>query len=144
MATGTTYGTNYTLAMSPAPATFLDFAKWGGKVRACTETYTSAAQIDLGSHIYVGQVPKGAVPLFSIISTAAGLGAAVTGTIGSATTAALFGTFTSLNSASTQFLVTTAANTPLTEDTEIRIVTAGANFAASKTLEVKLFWMEHN
>lgn len=144
MATGTTYGTNYTIAMTPAPATFLDFAKWGGKVRCSTEVYTSAAQIDLGSFIYVGTLPAGAVPLFSIISTAAGLAGAVTGTIGSATTAALFGTFTSLNAASTQLLVASAPNTPLTETTEIRIVTAGANFATAKTLHVKLFWMEHN
>jgi hypothetical protein len=92
----------------------------------------------------VGKVPKGAIPRFAIIATAAGLAGAVTGTIGSATTAALFGTFSSLNSASTQFLVSTAANTPLTEDTDILVVTAGANFAASKTFTVQLFWTEHS
>lgn len=144
MATGTTYGTNFTIAMTPAPASFLDSAKWGGKLRCCQESYTSAAQVDSGSYIYVGQVPKGAVPLFAIISTAAGLAGAMTGTIGSLVTPTLFGTFTSLNAASTQLLVTAAANTPLTADTDILIVTGGANFAASKTLEVKLFWMEHN
>jgi len=144
MATGTTYGTNYTIAMTPTASSFLDSAKWGGKVRSITEVYTSAVQVDSGSYIYVGQVPKGAIPLFSIISTAAGLAGAVTGTIGSLTTATLFGTFTSLNAASTQTLVASAPNTPLTEDTEILIVTGGANFAAAKTLHVKLFWTEHN
>jgi hypothetical protein len=144
MATGTTYGTNFTIAMAAKPSTYLDLAKWGGKVRCIGDTYTSAAQVDSGSYIYVGKLPKGAIPKYAIISTAAGLAGAVTGTIGSLTTAALFGTFTSLNAASTQLLVSSAANTPLTEDTDILIVTAGANFAASKTLDVQLFFACHN
>jgi hypothetical protein len=140
MATGTTYGTNFTIALTAAPATFLDPGKWGGKVRCCQEAYTSAAQVDSGSYIYVGKLPAGAVPLFAIIATAAGLAGAVTGTIGSIATPTLFGTFTSLNAASTQLLNTTAPNTPLTVDTDILIVTGGANFAASKTLTVQLFY----
>jgi len=130
--------------MTPNPTTFLVSSKWGGKVKSLTETYTSAVQIDSGSYVYVGKVPKGAIPRFAIIATAAGLAGAVTGTIGSLTTATLFGTFTSLNAASTQFLVSTAANTPLTEDTDILVLTGGANFAAAKTFTVQLFWTEHN
>jgi len=144
MATGTTYGTNYTIAMTPAPATFLDSAKWGGKVKSCTETYTAAAQIDLGSYLYVGQVHKGAVPLYAIISTAAGATGEVTGTIGSAGDADLFGTFTTIAGASTQTLVSTAPNTALTSDTDILIVTAGGHIAAASVITVKLFWAEHN
>ena len=143
MATGTTYGTNFTLAASPVSATLLDQAKWGGKLRSLTEIYTAAADYELGSYIYVGKLPKGAVPLFSIISTA-GVTGEVTGTIGSATTAALFGTFTTLAAASQQVLVASAPNTPLTEDTDIRIVTAGGTFASGATIHVKLFWAEHN
>lgn len=144
MATGTTYGTNYTLAAAAAPSTFLDSAKWGGKVRGCTEKFVAAAAYDAGSIIYVGQVPKGAVPLFAIISTAAGVTGAVTGTIGSADDADLFGTFTTLATTSQQMLVTTAPNTPLTADTEIRIVTADDTFASAGEIEVSLFWLEHN
>jgi len=144
MATGTTYGTNYTIADTKNPTTFLDSAKWNGKLRALTETYTAAAQIDLGSHIYVGTLPVGAIPRFAIISTAAGATGEVTGTIGSATTAALFGTFTTIAAASTQFLVATAANTPLTAETAIRIVTAGGHIATSSIIDVQLFWSEHN
>lgn len=143
MSTGTTYGTNYTIAMTPAPSSFLDGSKWGGKLRSCTEIFTADDDYGAGSYIYVGQVPKGAIPLFAIISTAAGVTGAVTGTIGSAGDADLFGTFTTIAAASTQTLVSTAPNTALTEDTEILIVTADDTFASGTTIHVKLFWAEH-
>lgn len=144
MATGTTYGTNMTIALAATPAAFLDAAKWGGKVRCCEETFTAAAAYDATSIIYVGQLPKGAVPLFAILSTAAGVTGAVTGTIGSAADADLFGTFTSIAAASVQKLVTTAPNVALTVDTDIRIVTADDTFASGGIITVQLFWLAHD
>ena len=139
MSTGTTYGANFTIADNPTPATVLDSPKWGGKVRCVQDTVTLAAQYDAGSYLYVGKVPIGAIPLFGIINYRTGSSTA-TLSIGSLTTATLFGSATALATTKTQVTYPTVPNTKLTAITDILCLTADAALLTSDVLDVKLFY----
>ena len=75
------YGTNYTKALSPAPASFMG-AEWDGRVVVQTDTFTFASHAT-GTEVVVGVLKKGEVFLGAEIENAA-LGSGVTLQLGDA------------------------------------------------------------
>ena len=59
------YGTNATVLISTGvtPATALKAEQNGGARRTIQDKYTAAGTIAVGSLIFLGQIPKGAIPL---------------------------------------------------------------------------------
>jgi len=114
------YGTNATVLISTGvtPSTALQAEKQGGKVRTITDKFTGAA-CPVGTLIYLGQMPKGAIPLGGSIrysgSSTATLQIGYTGA-----TSAL-GTATALATTKTQRLYPSANQwgVPLTANVDI-------------------------
>lgn len=129
MAASTQYGVNYAKAGSPQADSYMQSAQWGAKVRAQVDVATLTANSDIGSLIYVGKLRKGDIPLRTTIISS-NISEAVTGSIGWAGDTDALGTFTTLATNAAQILTPTVYNTPLTEDKDIYITTAGANAEA--------------
>lgn len=121
------YGTNYTKALSPTPATLMG-AEWDGRVIAQTDNFTFASHAS-GTEVTVGVLKKDEVFLGAEIDTAA-LGSGVTLQLGdaddndrymAAASAASAGTLRARRSGSGLGLHYKA-----TEDTPIVLKTGGA------------------
>ncbi len=138
MAASTQYGANYTKARAAKPSRYLAAAQWGGKVRAQVDVAILSSNSDIGSLVYVGRLKKGQVPIAVIIRGTTSK--AVTGTIGWAGTAAALGTFTTLATALPQTLLPVTPNSPLTQDRDIYITTAGANADANDVITTILLY----
>jgi hypothetical protein len=133
MADSTQYGANYTKAASPQSDEYMQSAQWGAKVRVQVDQATLTSDSDIGSLIYVGKLRKGDIPIrTTIISPNAS--EAITGTIGWSGDADAMGTFTTLANNAAQILTPAVFNTPLTEDKDIYITTAGANGEADDVI----------
>ncbi|HRT52405.1 MAG TPA: hypothetical protein P5279_18090 [Anaerohalosphaeraceae bacterium] len=123
----TKYGTNATILASLTPSNLLKAEQSGGVVRSMTEEYTGARVVS-GDIIYLGKMPKGAIPLFGVIryngSDTGILKIGYTGDIDA------LGTTTALATTKTQVLYPAREqiNKPLTNDTDI-YATMGINSA---------------
>jgi|GEM_PF-4211395 len=114
----TKYGTNATILASLTPSTALKAEQSGGVVRSMTEEYTGA-RVASGDIIYLGKMPKGAIPLFGVIRyNGSDSGILKIGYSGD--TDAL-GTTTALTTTKTQVLYPAREqiNEPLAADTDI-------------------------
>ncbi len=129
MAASTQYGANYATAKAATPATLLRTAQHGGKLRLQVDVATLSANSDIGSLVYVATLPKGAVPIATIVQSP-NVSNAVTGTIGWSGDADALGTFTTLATHLAQLLVPTVPNEALSEAKEVYITVAGANAEA--------------
>jgi len=135
MSTSNTYGDKTTIAMAPTPSTLLD-AYWKGKLRVTVDTKTtSSTTMDSGSTIKMGLIPKGAYVLALLVKHGA-MSNAVTAQIGDGTTAARFGSLTTMASAGYQTVISADPLTALTADTYITLTTGGANCGAAVELTV--------
>lgn len=158
MATGTFSGTNFALQDSPAIGTYVH-GKYGGGGVYCSsdECYATGSDLDAGSTLKVGKLPKGAVVLYSIVTPidTATFGApdahtnGVTGLLGISGDTDLFGNVADLNaSALPQVVVpkpdgTTYENTldmGLAEDVDVLLTTATAALTATEGVSVKIFY----
>lgn len=139
MATLTAYGDNYTIAANVTPATNLDSAKWRGKVKHISDSITMTTAADAASIVYVGKLPKGAVPLYTIFNNDDATSTA-TGIIGYTGDTNALGTITAITTTKTQLVAPTVFNTPLTADKDVYITTAAAATSASTTWNVTIFY----
>ena len=123
----TKYGTNATVLASLTPSTALKAEQAGGIVRSLTEEYTGA-RVASGDIIYLGKMPKGAIPLFGVIR----YNGSDTGIlkIGYAGDTDALGTTTALTTTKTQVLYPAREqiNEPLAAETDI-YATMGQNSA---------------
>lgn len=103
MATATYHGANYTVAdNSPKVGSFLPADEWGGNVKAILDSFLATADDtgDAGSLIYVGKLPKGAVPLGGFVHSNGAI--TFTGTIGWSGDADALGDIAAFTGAGTQ------------------------------------------
>jgi len=158
MATATFTGTNFALQDSPTVDTFPRAAYTAGHVYCSSdECYASGTDLDAGSTMKVGKLPKGAVVLYSIVTPidTATYGApdamtnAVTGSLGISGDTDLLGDVTDLNaSASPQVVVpkpdgstyTTTLDVSLDEAVDVLFTTASAALTATEGVSVKIFF----
>lgn len=56
----TYYGANFTNAFQTVPSVKVDSTDWAGKLRVCTDTFTSTGAIAINEKVYMGRLPKGA------------------------------------------------------------------------------------
>lgn len=143
MSASTQYGVNYALASAPSSPAYLHASQWGGKCRVQRDVATLTSASDIGSLVYIGRLPKGSIPVASIIQSG-NVSNAVTGTIGWSGDADALGTFTTLATALSQVLTPTVPNTPLTEDKDIYITIAGANAEADDVINTALVYADNN
>lgn len=163
MATGTYAGTNATIvdaieAKTSGIGEFVDGNQVSGIVRCSIDRCVAATAtgLTLGGTMKVGQLPKGAVVLYSIVSPIAtatfdapdGTTGATTGTLGIAGDADLFGDVTTLATALGQIVTpkpdgTTYDNAlhPLEADVEVIFTSAGADWTDTEGLLVKIFYV---
>ena len=139
MAASTQYGANYAIAKAATPATLLRTAQRGGKLRLQTDVATLSSDSDIGSLVYIGTLPKGAVPIAGLLQGTTSK--AVTGSVGWSGDTDALGTFTSLAStAVTQVLTPTVPNVAISKDKEVYITTAGANADSGDKLVTTLIY----
>jgi len=137
MATLTAYGTNYTIADNVTPSTYLNPAKWTGDIKHVSDVITMTTAADAASIVYVGKLPKGAVPLYTIFNTDDATSTA-TGTIGYAGDTNALGAISAINTTLTQVVTPTVYNTPLTAAKDIYVTTATAATSASTEWHVTI------
>lgn len=111
-----------------------------GTVRCFAETVTLASQASADT-IEVGWLPKGAVPLYGVLTTTTSLGSSTIsiGTSGSTAKYRADATFTATDTPTT-FGKSAAVNTALTADETVIITVATAALPSSGTLHVTLFY----
>lgn len=128
----------------------------GGTVLSASDYFfASGSALDSGSTISTGiKLPKGALVLYSAVtpidSDSDGVDAmtnAVTISIGTTTTADLFGTSAALNSAAVAWVLPkpdgttySAPLTPLAADMDILLTTGGAALTATEGAQVTIFY----
>ena len=157
MATGSFEGTNFALQDTPVVGTF-PRAAYGGGIVYCSsdDVFASGSDLDTGSTMKCGKLPKGAAVLYTIIwpiDTATfgaqdAMNGAVTGTIGITGDTDLFGTFTTLATTTPQILTpspdgttyTTLLTNGLQEAVDVFITTAGASLVATEGVHVEIFY----
>lgn len=157
MATGSFEGTNFALQDTPVVGTFPRAAYAGGIVYCSSDdVFASGSDLDTGSTMKCAKLPKGAAVLYAIIwpIDTATFGAqdamtnAVTGTIGITGDTDLFGTFTTLGTATPQILTpspdgttyTTLLTNGLEEEVDVFITTAGAALTDTEGVHVEIFY----
>lgn len=158
MATATFTGTIFAKQDSPAIGTYPDAKLAGGNVYcSIDEVYASGSDLDAGSTMKVGKLPKGAVVLYSIVYPidTATYGApdamtnAVTGSLGISGDTDLFGAVTDLNaSASPQVVIpkpdgttyTTRLTSALAADVDVLFTTASQALTATEGICVAIFY----
>jgi len=142
---GTFTSTKRVVEAAPTLATYLEASGWTGKIRMLKDqAFWSGTDLGQNSTMAFGILPKGALPLLTIIEPIASTGVptvttnAITGTIGflvgaseSADLNAL-GTFTTLAAVAAQLITPTPDGTvydgvtPLNEDRQISVLLSGA------------------
>jgi hypothetical protein len=138
MATGTLTGTNYAIANAPTPSTLLESSKWGGKVRCIEDIITAAAAYDAASIVKIGALPKGAIPIMTVIKYSGS--ATMTLAVGSTADTDLLGVFTALGTTPTQMALPSIPNTPLTADTVMEMLVAATGIASGDIFHVKMLY----
>lgn len=142
---GTFTSTNRAIEAAPTLATYLNAAEWGGKVRMMKDRgFWSSTDLGQNSTMAFGTLPKGALPLLTIIEPIASTGVptvttnAITGTIGFLAGASedadldALGTFTTLATVTSQKLTPTPDGTVydgvtrLNEDRQVSVIFSGA------------------
>ena len=139
MATFTAYGANYTVAANVTPATALNPATWTGDVKHISDVVTMTTAGDAGTLVYVGKLPKGAVPLYTIFNSDDATSTA-TGTIGYAGDTDALGNISAITTTLTQVVTPTVYNTALTASKDVYITTATAATSASTEWHVTIFY----
>ena len=139
MATFTAYGTNYTIADNVTPSTALDPSKWTGDVKHISEVVTMTTAGDAGTLVYVGKLPKGAIPLYTIFNSDDATSTA-TGIIGYAGDTNALGTISAITTTLTQVVAPAVFNTALTAEKDVYVTTAAAATSASTTWHVTIFY----
>jgi hypothetical protein len=158
MATATFNGTNFALQDTPVVATFPRAAYAGGIVYCSSdEVYASGTDLDAGSTMKCGKLPKGAAVLYSIVTpiASATFGApdnmtnAVTGSLGISGDTDLFGDVTDMNASAVGQVITpkpdgTTYTTTLTNGlqaaVDVLFTTADAALTATEGVSVKIFY----
>jgi len=167
MATVTIYGTNYTLQATPKVGTWpVSAQSHGSKVYCMSDECYATGVGTAGSHMYLGRLPAGAVPLVSIIwpidsdevaDGGAAMAAAVTGQLGllartgsNARTADpdLFGDVTTLASATPQVIepvpdgtiYTTTLDMAMREECTPVLLTAAQSLADTEGVALKMLY----
>ena len=146
MTTASYHGANYTVIDNlPSVASFLNANEWGGVVKAVTDTFTATAGDtgSSGSFIYVGKLPKGAVPL-NVVVTAEN---AQTwgGTIGYTNAEDALGDFAVFTVAGSKVTGPDpdgVASTPLTEAKDVYIKTATESIANGDSITTSIFYIQ--
>jgi len=150
--------TNYALKNTPLVGTYPYAARCNSEVYCLSEeVYATADAGDLGSLLYVGKLPAGAIVLFSLVwpidsdeiaDGAAAMTNAVTGEIGTLTDPDLFGDITALNVAALQKVApcpdgttyTTTLDFALREETNVIIKTGAAALVDTEGIALKMFY----
>ena len=157
MATGTFSGTNFALQDTPVVGTF-PRAAYGGGIVYCSsdDVFASGSDLDSGSTMKVGKLPKGAVVLYSILwpidtdtfGAQDTMSNAVTGSLGISGDTDLFGTFSTLGTATPQIVTpkpdgttyTTLLTNGLQEAVDVIITTGGAALTDTEGIHVEIFY----
>jgi hypothetical protein len=137
MATLTAYGTNYTIASNVTPSTLLNPAKWTGDIKHISDVVVMTTAADAASLVYVGKLPKGAIPLYTVFNTDDATSTA-TGIIGYASDTNALGAITAITTTLTQLVEPTVWNTPLTAAKDVYVTTATAATSASTNWHVTI------
>jgi len=142
--TASYYGTNYTVADNqPGVASFLDANEWGGHVRVLTDTFTAGATDTgtAGSFIYIGKLPKGSVPLMTVMTSPATR--TWTATVGWSGAASALGTFAAGVAGIGQVSNTpvSQAGTQLTENKDVYITTATDAIVSGDIVTTSIFYV---
>jgi len=157
MATGTFEGTIFSLQDTPRVGTFPQSKYTGGAVYCSTDQcYASGTDLDVGSTMKVGKLPKGAVVLYSIVYPIAkatngapdAMTNGVTGSLGVSGDTDLFGAVGALDSATPQVVVPKPDGTTysditdlaLEEEVDVIFTTATAALTADEGIAVKIFY----
>jgi hypothetical protein len=164
MATATFTGELFGLQDSPAIGTYPKGKLAGGNVYCSTDVcYASGTDLDAGSTMKVGKLPKGAVVLYSIVYPidTATYGApdamtnAVTGSLGISGDTDLFGDVTDMNASATPQVVVpkpdgttyviddnsgASFDVALEADVDVLFTTADAALTATEGVCVKIFY----
>lgn len=158
MGTATFNGTNYAKRATPVMETLVNGKHTSGNVLCMSEEcYATGADLDAGSTMKIGKLPKGAVVLYTLvwpIDTATfgapdAMSNAVTGSLGIAGDTDLFGAVTALNNAAVQTIApkpdgatyTTTLTNDLQADVDVLFTTAGAALTATEGIAVKMFYV---
>lgn len=134
------YGTQMTKLRNTVPQDLPAARDVGGKIRCFNETITLAAQATTDT-IEVAKLPKGATPLFGIISSTVSLGTStvaigITGTTGKYRTAAVF----TATDTPTFFGNVAVMGVQLAAEEIVIITIATAALPGSGTLRVMFFY----
>ncbi len=157
MATGTFSGTNFALQDTPVVGTFPRAAYAGGVVYCSSDDcFASGSDLDSGSTLKVGKLPRGAAVLYSIIWAidTATFGApdamtnAVTGSLGISGDTDLFGAVIALNATTVQTIApkpdgttyTTLITNGLAADVDVLLTTGGAALTATEGVHVEIYY----
>jgi hypothetical protein len=141
MATATVYGTNYTIVANVTPSTALEACKWQGKVRCVEDVCTMAAASDAASILYIGKLPKGAIPIAVILASDTTNGVtAIVGYTGDTDALGGCGTLAASLTGGAKVCVPTVPNTPLTEDKTIYVTTGTAALESASVLHSKILY----
>jgi hypothetical protein len=132
MTTASYHGVNYTVMDNdPTLVTRLQGNKWGGHIQVVSDSFTATAGDTgtTGSFIYVGKLPKGAIPMFSVISSDGAI--TWTGILGYSGTTDALGDLAVFSAAGSQVLGPSATQiaTPLTAEKDIYITTGTQTIA---------------
>lgn len=145
MATASYHGSNYTVVdNSPAIASLVGATEWGGNVKAITDQFTATAGDtgDAGSFIYIGKLPKNAIPLAVIINSDGAI--TFTGTIGWSGDADALGDFAAFTGAGSQITGPAAATAtaPNTTARDVYITTATQGIASGDSISTTILYVQ--
>lgn len=133
-------GTNFAIAAAPTPSTVLATEKWGGRVKALVDVKQMGATRAAGTLIYLGKLPKGALPLVGFVQYSGSVTATLT--VGYTGGASNLGSATALATTPNQVLYPngTQWNTPLAAAVDVYATIGAHSLAASDTLRFKLLY----
>lgn len=159
MPTTSNDGTNYALKANPKVGTWPNAAACNGEVYVLSEECYSTGTGSLGSLMYMGKLPVGAIVLFSVVwpidSTnpelgGEGMGNAVAGELGTATDPDLFGDIAQLDTTTLPQILepkpdssiyTTTLDFALREETTVIFKTTAAfELADTEGIALKMFY----
>ena len=144
MTTTSYHGANYTVIDNlPGVGTFVRASEWGGTVKGITDAFTATAGDTgtTGSFIYIGTLPKGAVPLNVLISAENSI--TWSGTIGYTDDPDALGDFAVLGVSSAMTGPSAAVgSTALSAAQDIYITTATQTIANGDSISTTIFYIQ--